>query len=115
MKKLRFYKEFDQRWYVDLPEWQGDKSDLEMVCGADNMLEYMSNFNDSVTLYLSDTYFTNSNELVLISECEYSGADYKLVEFQGIKYDLDVWLCDVTKFVFGIFPKIIYLAKVYES
>jgi len=34
-RKLKFYKEADERWYVELPEWEGSKADLEMVAGAD--------------------------------------------------------------------------------
>ncbi len=41
MKRLRFYKEEDHRWYVDLHEWNGSKEELEMVMGADIMLDYM--------------------------------------------------------------------------
>jgi hypothetical protein len=29
----------------------------------------------------------------------------------GIEFNLDIWLCDVTKFVFGEFPKIIHFNK----
>jgi hypothetical protein len=28
---LNFVKEEDNRWYIDLPNWEGDKADLEMV------------------------------------------------------------------------------------
>lgn len=39
MKYLKFEKDTSNRWYLILPEWKGDKSDLEMVCGADAMLD----------------------------------------------------------------------------
>jgi len=30
--------------------------------------------------------------------------------YKGIEYDPELWLCDVTKFVFGNFPKNIYIS-----
>jgi hypothetical protein len=36
------------------------------------------------------------------------GAWYRMEKYMGIRYDIDMWLCDVTKFVFGDFPKTIY-------
>jgi hypothetical protein len=40
------------------------------------------------------------------------GAYYHMESYMGLEFNLDVWLCDVTKFVFGEFPKIIYFNKV---
>jgi hypothetical protein len=39
MKTFKFEKEKDNRWYIILPEWTGEKEELEMVCGADSMLD----------------------------------------------------------------------------
>ena len=38
------------------------------------------------------------------------GSWYKLNTYMGIDYSLDMWLCDVTKFVFGDFPEVIYFS-----
>ena len=32
----------DGRWFVILPEWDGDQDDLEMVEGADKMLDSLT-------------------------------------------------------------------------
>lgn len=32
-----------------------------------------------------------------------------LESYKGIQINLEMWLCDVTKFVFGDFPKSIYI------
>ncbi len=37
MKKFKFNKEAQNRWYIELPEWTGSKSELEMVFGADTL------------------------------------------------------------------------------
>lgn len=112
MKKFRFYKESTQRWYVDLPEWTGSQADLEMVCGADTMLEYMAEGNDEVNLYLSVDPFENSDTLEYVrnaTELE-NGAFYIMPMYKGIQLNLEVWLCDVTLWVFNEFPKTIYLS-----
>jgi hypothetical protein len=112
--KLKFYKESDNRWYVDLPEWEGSKADLELVSGADTMLEYMSEGENHVWLILSEENFEGSDKLEFIrlaTEVE-NGAFYKLEKYKGIEINLEMWLCDVTKFVFGDFPKIIHLSNV---
>ncbi len=111
MKTYRFYKEIGNRWYVDLPEWPGEKSDLEMVLGADLMLEIISQGEAEVKLTLSDQPVNLSSKLefIRLSPELGEGAYYKLSEWSGIRYDLDVWLCDVTKWVFGDFPKAIWI------
>ena len=116
MRKFKFYKESDSRWYVDLPEWLGSKSDLEMVCGADKMLDILSEGKDYVYLYLSTKEFTHSNILELVEICkpEMGGGWYILKEYNGVKFDLYMWLCDVTKFVFGELPSTIYIAVINE-
>jgi hypothetical protein len=40
---LRFYRTTEDRWYIDLPEWKGSIADLEMIEGADTMLDKLSN------------------------------------------------------------------------
>jgi hypothetical protein len=113
MKRLRFYREETNRWYVDIPEWEGSKSDLEMVAGADTMLEYFSEGEDSVWLYISDEYFENSDYLSFQRMADEigNGAFYVMKKYRGIELNLDLWLCDVTLFVLGKFPEKIYLSK----
>lgn len=112
MKKFKFYKELDGRWYVDLPDWKGVKADLEMVGGADSMLEVMAEGNNSIWLYMSDMDFVGADRLdfVRLTPEVGEGAIYNLVSYKGIDMSFDVWLCDVTKFVFGDFPKTIFIA-----
>jgi len=114
MKTLKFYKEISGKWFVDLPEWNGDKTDLEMVSGADTMLDIISEGENEVVLLFSKKYFDNSNKLELLSLATDigNGAYYKLNKYIGIKFHLKIWLCDVTKFVFGDFPKKIFFSKV---
>ena len=114
MRNFKFYKEECGRWYVSLPEWEGEKDELEMVMGADSFLEILSQGEDEVYVTLSDTEFPDAERLELFDLCRLkgielgSGAWYSLTSYMDIPYDIEMWLCDVTKFVFGDFPKIIY-------
>src|SRR5690349_13819650 len=53
-RELRFYRDDDGRWYVHLPEWEGDAAELEMVAGADVLLEKISRKRDQVTIKVSN-------------------------------------------------------------
>ena len=114
IREFRFYQESTHEWYVDLPEWDGPKSALEMVMGADTMLNILSQGEGEVRVLLSTSNFNGADSLVFLNETPEigEGAAYLMLEYQGITLHLQVWLCDVTKFVFGEFPKIIWLAKV---
>ena len=116
-RQFKFYKEETGRWYVDLPEWEGDKDELEMVAGADIFLEILAQDEPEVYVTLSDEEFEGSEilEMKYLGTTEGwemgSGAWYKLISYMGMEFILDMWLCDVTKFVFGSFPKNIYFCK----
>lgn len=105
MKILNFYKELDNRWYIYLPEWKGHKDDLEMVMGADTMLDIISQGEDIVTLLISKKPFDSYNYLLTLREELYEGGMYEL---SSINFNFEVWLCHVTKFIFGEFPNKIY-------
>ena len=107
MNTFRFYKETDLRWYVDLPEWEGSKDDLEMVSGADTMLDILSQGELEINVTFSEKPFDNYKFLLTFNGKFEGGANYHL---QNELFDFNVWLCYVTKFVFGYLPKKIYIA-----
>ena len=114
MENYEFEKDPDGRWYIVLPEWTGDRGDLEMVCGADVMLDIMSQGESKVTLGLSLSYVPNSNCTTLNFICEgedIGGGFYLMETHKGVYYNLEMWLCDVTKFVFGNMPKTIHVIE----
>ena len=118
MKTFRFYKEQTNRWYADFPDWRGTHDELEMISGADTFLNIMAEGSSEIHVILSDESFENS-DLLAIKQYGRSdgwelgeGAWYSMPSYQGIKYpDFEMWLCAVTKFVFGDFPEIIYFSK----
>lgn len=113
MRTFLFTKEDNGDWFVELPEWEGSKADLQMVAGADDMLEYMSEGSNVVRATLSEEHFVGSDEIKFIRTADEigNGAMYKLAKYKGINLDLEMWLCDVTKFVYGHFPQSIYIVS----
>jgi len=108
--KYTFYKEEDNRWYVDLPKYikeGGEKADLEMVLGADELLDMLSNGQDRVTISLSEEEVPCRATLTLVKKYEDGdGADYT-AEVGDKKFDC--WLCNVMIYVFTYYPKKIYI------
>lgn len=112
-KKLTFVK-LANSWFVHLPDYPGHYSELEMVLGADVMCDMIDKFDTGhITVTVSDkafnTMFSTSDYILefvnsTISNGEQDGANYRMIEFK-----LDVWLCNVTKYVFGEFPATIYI------
>lgn len=109
----KFYKESNGNWYINLPEWTGDKSDLQMVLGADTLLDIMAQGQKEILVRFSTEGFPGASVMTwflngIPGDLEVGGAMYFTEYYAGIKYDLNLWLCDVTKFVFGEFPEHIY-------
>lgn len=118
MRTFYFYKDEDG-WFVDIPEWEGDKADLQMVAGADHFLDIIAQGEDGVHVHMDLVPFTGADELTMMHLGKLegwemgTGAWYKVTSFNGIAYDFPMWLCDVTKHpqVFGFFPDNIYFRK----
>jgi hypothetical protein len=102
-RTFNFYKE-DSRWYVDLPEWEGPKDDLEMVLGADLLLDILSGDYEDVHVKFSDEPFDDAKILTYDHDYEIEGF-YNNDAWHGPS---TIWLCYVTEFVFGKYPERIY-------
>ena len=107
----RFYKDLDNCWYIDLPEYIesgfGDKSNLEMVAGADTLLDILSNNGDNVTVHFSSEPF-DDYQYLLETDSEEPDGWYEVKNL-----NLKLWLCPVTLYVFnGIYPPNIYINKI---
>ena len=113
MRNYRFYRD-EVGWFVDLPEWEGEIWELQMVSGADTFLDILSQGENEVFVTLSTEPFQNCEELSFLHLGAIEGPEigtgawYILNQYMGIDFNLKMWLCDVTKFVFGDFPKKIY-------
>lgn len=114
---LTFYKVEDGRWYVNLPEWEGEIAELEMVAGADILLDIISNNhfdgNDFVTVKITTHphYIDIDRPRYTLKRKKVEGLNSGMIYWVYSEHisAFDLWLCDVTKFVFGgKFPKTIY-------
>lgn len=106
-KTLKFYKE-EGLWYIDLPDWDGDKADLLMVAGADTLLDYIDDGTGAVIIDVSEAPFDLRNVAVKVEEID-GGAVYYTDSINEVERRHDFWLCFVTKHVFdGRFPDHIF-------
>ena len=116
--RLKFCKEEDDLWYVDFPNWPFDHHNLLMVEGADNLCELLSDDGRITEVCVipakhrekHDGYF----ELQQIESSLTGGSTYEVDndEFKRIFHRDTLWLCPVTLFVLGQYPKYIYVKKV---
>ena len=110
---LQFNHESDGKWYVDFPGWPFDHHNLMMVAGADKMCDFLS--DDGKNTYVS-VIPSNKEEdhpgYAKLIQGEHSltgGSTYKVTNLRG--FDRDIWLCPVTLFVLGEYPKYLYVKK----
>lgn len=111
----KFIKEDNGKWYIDLPGWEGTKAELEMVEGADTMLDYVGKGASPVELILAEQSFDGCNSLTLIHDYSKEvggGGIYLLSDYEGEALNQEMWLCEVTEWVFGKLPLVIYFKKV---
>ncbi len=111
MMRMTFEKWDDGRWFVVLPEYEGDHDDLEMVGGANTLLDFLTTDNHLVTIDVADEKFPDANTLRIVEHDDFGGT----YEVSGIKgFNQTVWLCNVMHYVFKEHPETIYF-KVIDS
>lgn len=119
---LTFKKTEDGLWYINLPEYieqGGHPEDLQMVLGADSLLDDISGGDNFVTVEISNIASLASFQikehahigLTKIEQSEMGGAYYTVDSNKFCPKKLHtklLWLCPVTLFVFeGKYPKFI--------
>ncbi len=103
--ELTFEKWEDGRWFVVLPNYEGDQEDLEMVDGADTLLDYLTTDGLYVTAKISLEENPDSIILNLIYHDDMGGT-YHVENLDGFMQS--VWLCNVVHYLFGEHPENIY-------
>lgn len=110
---IKFNHEEDGLWYVDFPNWPFDHHNLLMVAGADELCAFLS--EDNVSSYISVIPASKKEEhegyaeLTRINSSLTGGATYEVKNLPG--FNRDIWLCPVTLFVLGEYPKYMYIKK----
>ena len=105
MRDFTFIKNEHSRWYVVLPEWEGDKEDLEMVMGADTWLDIIAQGENLVNITLSEKEMPGYKYKLTLNREFQGGAYYDL---ESTYFNFEIWLCFVTTFVFGKLPQNLY-------
>jgi hypothetical protein len=128
--KLHFIAENDppiKRWYYDFKYWGFDHANLEMVSGADKLCDLYANGKDEVTVDIiaSKKQLNLSPQLydefvaqdIIIDGMTHQGdfINSQLDKFlYGRTYQkgyTQMWICPVTLFVLGRYPKYLYIRK----
>ncbi|MFF5384000.1 DUF6717 family protein [Pedobacter suwonensis] len=113
-RTIRFYKNARHEWYADIPEWGGAIEDLQMVEGADELLNWIAASENECKLLMADELIQNAEILALVYAREENlggGGDYLLEQFRGEFKNHKIWLCGVTEFVFKHLPERIYFKE----
>ena len=108
---LAFHREDDGVWYVDFPDWPFTHHNLAMVGGADKLCSYLADGGKAISVKV----VAGQHPLLFSGYClltkTYSnllyGADYDTTGFED--FHRSVWICPVTLFVLGRYPKYIYV------
>lgn len=112
--RIQFNHESDGKWYVDFPGWPFDHHNLLMVAGADQLCAFLSD-DDRFThvLVRPSRKKLDLPGYACLVQGEHSltgGSFYKVTDLPG--FSREIWLCPVTLFVLGHYPKYIYFKKV---
>ena len=112
--RLAFVKEDDGVWYIDLPNWEGAHANLAMVAGSDLLLDHLCKANNRVEVevvksdkpldYMIDSFRCEQIDMSLLG-----GSTYNVYGVEG--FDRTIWICPVTLFVLGEYPKYIYIRQ----
>lgn len=111
--QLQFNHEDDGLWYIDFPSWKFNHHDLLMVNGTDDLCAFLSDDGKFTRVSVIpskvrkgiDGYF----ELEQLSSGLAEGSTYKVNHLGG--FTRNIWICPVTLFVLGEYPKFIYVKK----
>lgn len=115
-KTLTFENEAINSWYIVLPNWTGGHGALAMVAGADILLGVLAKGKRFITLTINvDDNKGNfkAPKLFDFRLVSTGGGNYIVTDVWRGRYDhidnFPFWLCGVTTFVFGNYPKEMYV------
>lgn len=114
---IQFNHEEDGLWYVDFPNWPFDHHNLLMVAGADQMCAFLSDDDKNTWVNVIPTNKEEDHpgyaKLIQKDHSLMGGSTYEVTGLEG--FNRDIWLCPVTLFVLGNYPKYIYVKKAREN
>ena len=104
--ELSFEKWEDGRWFVVLPDYDGEHEDLEMVDGADTLLDFLTTDGLYVTVEVSLDEKKGYPIILNLVSHDVIGGSYQVENLDG--FSQNVWLCNVVHYLFGEHPEQIY-------
>ena len=108
---LAFHREDDGVRYVDFPDWPFTHHNLAMVGGADKLCSYLADGRQTIRVEVIASQhslpFSGYGLLTKTYSNLLYGADYDATGFED--FHRSVWICPVTLFVLGRYPKYIYV------
>lgn len=111
--QLKFNREEDGLWYIDFPNWPFDHHNLLMVAGADELCAFLSDDNKEANILVRPSKkkleLDGYAELVQKEHSLTGGSVYEVRNLDG--FNREIWLCPVTLFVLGKYPKYMYIKK----
>lgn len=112
--ELQFNHEQDGLWYIDFPNWPFDHHNLLMVSGADDLCQFLTDDNKTTKVKVIPAKKEEEHEgYFKLTQKEHgltSGSTYEVSGLEG--FNKDIWICPVTLFVLGEYPKYIYVKKI---
>jgi hypothetical protein len=115
MNSYSFIKK-DGNWQLHFSNYtnrEGKNGDIELNDGAESILNLLSEGNNQVNLVFDKKPFQDADEIELLQTCEpfLNGGYYLLRSYQGKEINYEMWLSDLTKYVFEETPQKIYFKK----
>ena len=111
--ELQFNHEEDGCWYVDFPGWPFDHHNLMMVSGADRLCAILSDDDRVARVEVipssTERDLPDYAQLTQLQSSLAGGSTYKVTHFPA--FTGYIWLCPVTLFVLGEYPKYLYVRK----
>ena len=104
--ELSFEKWKNGLWFIILPDYVGDQEDLEMVEGADTLLDFLTTDGLYVTVEVSLDEIKGYPIILNLVSHDVIGGSYQVENLDG--FSQNVWLCNVVHYLFGEHPEQIY-------
>lgn len=111
--RLNFVK-MAHKWYVQLPNYEGNFEDLEMIMNADMLCDRLDLNGDGLIRTIACTRERDCDETPNVKlefdRVEEIGGAYYTVSTSNFMFE--IWVCDVTKEIFGKFPAELYITVI---
>ena len=110
---FKFVRESDNKWYYHFSQWPFAHHNLMMVAGADKLCSFLSENGKEVDvaarINADCSYYKDSRVTLHKTKSSLTGGAFYDVILPnnptGKKYQYELWLCPVTLFVLGKYPR----------